>query len=159
MAGENINERNEATQDEMLAAILQKLSSKTNTASQSNSPPSGESAASSGAQNPMGDVLSSLLSNPDLLAKLPSLLSSMKPILDMLGGMGGTGTAQTSAAASPLPGAQNEPASAQDKSSDKKSDSRTALLCAMKPYLSPDRQNAIDYIVKIGRLGDILKSL
>jgi hypothetical protein len=38
-------------------------------------------------------------------------------------------------------------------------DSRTALLCAMKPYLSRDRQNAIDYIVKIGKLGDILKTL
>lgn len=159
MTGENINERNEATQDEMLATILQKLSSKTNTASPSNSPPGGESAASSAAQNPMGDVLSSLLSNPELLAKLPSLLSSMKPILDMLGGVGAAGTAQTSATASPPVGAQSEPASEQDKSSDKKSDSRTALLCAMKPYLSPDRQNAIDYIVKLGRLGDILKSL
>lgn len=159
MAGENINERNEATQDEMLATILQKLSSKTNTASPSNSPPSGESTAPSGVQNPMGDVLSSLLSNPELLAKLPSLLSSMKPILDMLGGVGSSGTAQTSATASPPVGVQSEPASEQDKSSDKKSDSRTALLCAMKPYLSPDRQNAIDYIVKLGRLGDILKSL
>ena len=159
MAVENINERNEAAQDEMLAAILQKLSPKTNTASPSNSPPGGEPAASSGVQNPMGDVLSSLLSNPDLLAKLPSLLSSMKPILDMLGGVGAAGTAQTSATASAPVGAQSEPASAQDKSSDKRSDSRTALLCAMKPYLSPDRQNAIDYIVKLGRLGDILKSL
>ena len=159
MAGENINERNDVTQDEMLAAILQKLSSKTNSDPPSNSPPSGDPAASSGAPNPMGDVLASLLSNPDLLAKLPSLLSSMKPILDMLGGVGAAGTAQNSATASAPVGAQSEPASAQDKSSDKRSDSRTALLCAMKPYLSPDRQNAIDYIVKLGRLGDILKSL
>ena len=36
---------------------------------------------------------------------------------------------------------------------------RAALLCAMKPYLSRDRQEAIDYILKLSRLGDLLKTL
>ena len=40
-----------------------------------------------------------------------------------------------------------------------KGNERTELLRAMKPYLSRDRQEAIDYIIKLGRLGDILKSL
>ena len=43
--------------------------------------------------------------------------------------------------------------------SSKGTDSRTALLCAMKPYLSEDRRNAVDYIVKLSRLGEILKTL
>ena len=38
-------------------------------------------------------------------------------------------------------------------------DRRAALLCAMKPYLSHDRQQAIDYILKLSRLGDLLKTL
>ena len=39
------------------------------------------------------------------------------------------------------------------------SDSRTALLCAIKPYLGSERQTAIDYIIKLGRLSEILKTL
>ena len=31
------------------------------------------------AQNPFGDIFSSLLSNPDLLVKLPSIISAAKP--------------------------------------------------------------------------------
>lgn len=36
---------------------------------------------------------------------------------------------------------------------------REALLCAMKPYLSPSRAETIEKIIKISRLGDLLGSL
>ena len=133
------NERTDMSQDEMLSSILQKL---TNTSQSSSSPPP--------AQNPTGDIVSALLSNPEL----PALLSSIKPIIDMLG-IGSTG--QASPPVSP-PAALNTSANSTAKQ-DKTADSRTALLSAMKPYLSPERQNAVDYIVKLGRLGDILKTL
>ncbi len=140
---ENIsNERNDMSQDEMLQSILQKLSP---TAQSSPSPPS--------AQPPSGDILSALLSNPELISRLPTIISSVKPILDMLG-MGAS--SPVTAALSP-PTAQGT--QAMTVKPDQRSDSRTALLSAMKPYLSPERQNAIDYIVKLGRLGDILKTL
>ncbi len=142
--GQNFNtERDETpSQDDILASIMQKLSI----------PPSAPTG--SAPSSPMGDILTSLLSNPEMLAKLPTLLSSVKPILDMLG-MGQP--TQTSAPAyAPSPQSTTAMTSA-DMS--KSADSRTALLCAMKPYLSHDRQNAIDYIVKLGRLGDILKTL
>ena len=38
-------------------------------------------------------------------------------------------------------------------------DQRFALLIAIKPYLGHDRQNAIDYILKLSHLGSILKNL
>ncbi len=139
---ENIsNERNDMSQDEMLQSILQKLS-----------PTAQSSVAQPASQTPSGDILSSLLSNPELLAKLPTIISSVKPVLDMLG----LGASPQSGATAP---ASAPSAHATAPSKDTRADSRTALLSAMKPYLSPERQNAIDYIVKLGRLGDILKTL
>ena len=145
-------DRNEAVQDETLSAVLQRLG----LGASGGAPPASQSppaTAASGA--PSGDILSSLLSNPELIAKLPTIISSVKPILEMLvkSNMGATGTA--SVAALPVQSAPSAPTVKIDHSSD----SRSALLCAMKPYLSEDRRNAIDYIVKLGRLGDILKTL
>lgn len=34
---------------------------------------------------------------------------------------------------------------------------RDALLCALKPYLSEDRRQMVDHIIKLGQIGDILK--
>ncbi len=151
MANENIP--NEMGQDEILASILQKMSQPPTGTAPPNS--SGDGQPHDGVQNPMGDVISSLLSNPDMLAKLPSILSSIKPIIDMLGGIGASPSASTTTPASTV---QASPISV-NAINNKSTDSRTALLCAMKPYLSHDRQNAIDYIVKLGHLGDILKTL
>ncbi len=141
-------ERSEPSQDEMLSAILQKLTSQNNTAS-----------VNSGNDNPMGSILSSLLSNPEMLAKLPALLSSVKPIIDMLG-TGSLSSPVSASVSTPIPASASQAAPVSlTASQNKGADSRTALLCAMKPYLSRDRQNAIDYIIKLGRLGDILKTL
>lgn len=38
-------------------------------------------------------------------------------------------------------------------------DHRIALLCALRPYLSPERQEIIDYIMKFSKIGDLLKKL
>ena len=38
-------------------------------------------------------------------------------------------------------------------------DKRLALLCALKPYLSPKRCETIDYITKISRLSDTVKHI
>lgn len=39
------------------------------------------------------------------------------------------------------------------------SDRRIALLCALRPYLSPERQEVIDYMMKFSKIGDLLKKL
>lgn len=76
--------------------------------------------------------IDSLLSNPDMMAKLPEVISAIKPL------MSGT------------------------KSDEKKSpqfDKRMGLLMAMKPYLSPKRCEAIDYIVRMSKLSETVKGL
>lgn len=146
---QNENLASESAQDEILASILQKISS----------PPTSPTPQSSPTVGAGGDILSSLLSNPELIAKLPTILSSIKPIIDILKTSGiATAPSAIPTSATPTEPAEKETHAASVKHSPG-ADSRTALLCAMKPYLSRDRQNAIDYIVKIGRLGDILKTL
>ena len=100
-----------------------------------------------------GDLLSSLLSNPALLSKLPSLLSAAGPVLELLSGASKQAPAEPQAT---LPTASVTEKTPAPKG---REDRRTALLCAMKPYLSPERQNAIDYIVKLSKLGELLKTL
>lgn len=34
---------------------------------------------------------------------------------------------------------------------------REALLCALKPYLSPARQEAAEYLLRLWRVGDLLR--
>lgn len=36
---------------------------------------------------------------------------------------------------------------------------RYALLCALRPYLSPDRREMIDYVLKFGKIGELLKKI
>ena len=47
--------------------------------------------------------------------------------------------------------------SSETKSSE--SDRREALLCALKPYVSEGRREAIDYIIRISQVSDILKNI
>ena len=100
------------------------------------------------------DVFSSLLSNPDLLKKLPTIISTIKPILELLGS-----TAQNSEArpASVSPSPPPQASVSENKKGGQ--DRRSALLCAMKPYLCKDRRDAIDYVIKISHLSDVLKTL
>lgn len=107
-------------------------------------------------KNPSADIMSALLSNPELLSKLPSLISSIKPIMELIGKSNLSSPSSQPAAS--ITEEQEHTVSAKPQSKND-SDCRSALLCAMKPYLSSDRQNAIDYIIKLSRLGDILKTL
>lgn len=75
---------------------------------------------------------SSLNIPPELLSKLPLLLSVLSP------------GKEKSAGASILQG----------KSSD---DKRTALLKALKPYLNPQRRSTVDKIIGISELGSVFK--
>lgn len=66
---------------------------------------------------------------PDLIGKLPALMSALGP---MMGGSLGNGAGK---------------------------DDKTALLLALKPYMSPQRCDAIDKLIMFGRLGQILQQL
>ena len=103
---------------------------------------------------PSGDILSSLLSNSDLILKLPSIISAAKPIIELFSQQQRSGGEQA-------PHDSIEVSNSRSVSTNQPniSDRRSALLCAMKPYLNKERQQIVDYIVRLSRLGDILKTL
>lgn len=99
-------------------------------------------------------LISSLLSNPELLSKLPDLISVVSPLLSGLS-LGGNATAPSS----PSLQSQAKPTGAITQTQSREVQNSNALLCALKPYLKKERQDAIDYMIKLSRLGDILKTL
>ena len=38
-------------------------------------------------------------------------------------------------------------------------DHRYALLCALRPYLSTERREMVDYLLRFGKIGDLLKKI
>ena len=126
-----------------LLDILSKLMPKEPTASQPHEKPLGD-----------GNILSSLLSNPEIIGKLPDLISVIAPLMGSLPNIGNlpNAGALTQAVSKPIA----EPRQAH---LNHETQNRAALLCALKPYLKKERQEAIDYMIKLSRLGDILKTL
>lgn len=74
------------------------------------------------------------LMNPALLAALPSLAENLGPLMGSLTGGGGVKTRR------PPP-----------------SDRHTALLCAIKPYLSPRRRETAETVIRLCRIWDALE--
>ena len=110
------NEQTPKQDDEVNALIDEILASP---------PPANDSREASAQVPPLG----ALAANPELLSKLPELISVMGPLLG---------------------GSTNKSGH---------TDKRLALLCALKPYLSPKRCETIDYITKVSKLGDTLKHI
>lgn len=81
----------------------------------------------------IGDVLS----NPDLMAKLPEVMAVLRPMLS---------------------GDEKKAPPKKDGKADAASH-RMALLYALKPYLSPKRCEAIDYIARMSKMGDLMKNI
>ena len=77
---------------------------------------------------------SSALDTDAMMQRLPQMMKLLSPMLS------GGGAKSQGPAAAP-------------------SDKRTCLLLAIKPYLSPERCEAIDYIVKFSKLSEILKNI
>ncbi len=116
-------------------------------------------ASSAGAEQKAagGDILSSLLSNPEIITKLPQVISMLKPLME--GGASAPTMAPSPTAASAPNTAHADTPAGLIKPPRRECDNRAALLYALKPYLKRERQEAIDYMVKLSKLGDILKSL
>ncbi len=89
--------------------------------------------------SPPIDGLSRLLSDPALLEKLPGILATVKPLLSALPTM----------AAPPATNAEPKSLPA----------CRDHLLLSLKPFLSPARRDAVDTILRIARLGEVLGQL
>lgn len=95
------------------------------------------------------DPLSAMLANPEILAKLPQIISAARPILSSL---------QSSRSQTPALDASN-PRSSASASQSANSSPHTLLLSALKPYLSQSRQDALDGIVRITGLMEVMRML
>ena len=95
-------------------------------------PPSDGEASSQAPPNPLG----ALLSDPAVLTALPTLMENLSPLL---GGLSrGTGSAPNASRPHTV-------------------DRHTALLCAIKPYLSPHRQETAETVIRLCRVWDALE--
>ena len=114
-------------------------------------------------------ALNSILSNPDMM----SMISSMAKQLKSDSGSSEEKSENTTAQAAPQapPQSNSDPSIATALSSlaplltgegaklSKRDNDRACLLRALKPYLSQDRGQAIDYIIKFSSLAEVLKNL
>lgn len=94
------------------------------------------------------DGLGAVLSDPELLAKLPQVMAMLRPMMEQAAPPSAAPPADTPAAAALSPVAGKKP-----------TDNCTALLLALKPFLSEDRRNAVDAMLRISALGDVLRRL
>ena len=131
-----------------------------------------------GLPNDFSAMLDKVLSNPDILTTVASALSGVSSNASGEESNKETQTPKAEesvAAAAPLDtdalmqklpqmmkllspmlsgaGVQNHP------SAPLPSDKRTCLLLAIKPYMSQERCEAIDYIIKFSQLSEILKAI
>ena len=99
-------------------------------------------AAENSPQNPpfAGDGLLTLLSNPAMLEILPQLMTMMKPMLASM--------------AQSAPTAALQPSATHSHTSD-----RDNLLLAIKPFLSENRREAVDTLLRIEKLGEVFSHL
>ena len=81
--------------------------------------------------------LGAILSDPAILTALPSLMENLTPLLGGLGRGSGGASNNTS---HPHP-----------------TDRHTALLCALKPYLSPHRRETAETVIRLCRVWDALE--
>ena len=82
--------------------------------------------------------------SPPPIPDLSKLISTLSP---MLSSLSPTNNEKSSG--------ENKIASTQDNGRRE----REALLCALKPYVSDGRKEAIDYIIRISQISDILKQV
>ena len=122
-----------------------------------------------------GGGFSSLLQNPDIAAKLPRIMEALKPVMEEM--RAEQGGAAPSAEASADTRAENAESSAASAIADlsaalpvgggggsggkqrSSSARRCALLKALEPYLSDNRREAMEYIIKVSSLIDILSEV
>lgn len=113
-----------------------------------------------------GGGFSSLLQNPDIAAKLPRIMEALKPVMEEMRAEQGQESAAVAAEEQQTTAQEAKPETAiptallsavgKPKSSSAR---RCALLKALEPYLSDNRREAMEYIIKVSSLIDILSEV
>ena len=106
-----------------------------------------------------GGGLSSLLQNPEIAAKLPRIMEALGPVMaEMRAEKSEKQEAEYNTNSSKNDAAAEE-AVAIVKSKRPSSSRRLELLKALEPYLSDSRREAMEYIMKVTSLIDILSEV
>ena len=124
----------------------------------------------------LSDAIERLMANPELMSSIASAIGSVKaepdavaaedtnsqppqapppPQMPDLGRLVST----LSPMLSSLSANGSRQPSDQPEKHDRGTKKREALLCALKPYVSDGRKEAIDYIIRISQISDILKQV
>lgn len=110
------------------------------------------------------DAIGAVLSDPQMMAKLPEVMAMLKPMMSGMSGgtaasSGGSQEASVEAGAKPAQDGGGGEAKAVIASPSKcVHDRRLALLKALRPYMCPRRQEAIDYILRMDRFGNMFRN-
>ena len=119
-------------------------------------------------------VLNSILSDPQMLSTITSLAQKLKGDNDATPVTEIQHEAQAEEISAPADVNEERPVppsipdaigalapllSGNSPKHSKKDDDRACLLRALKPYLSQDRSQAIDYIIRFSSIADVLKNL
>lgn len=115
-----------------------------------------ENASVAGTGDGLSSVLDGILSNPEMMAMISSMAGKLK------GSQANDAEQSAPDAPSALPDAVGALApllSGEARHTSKRESDRACLLRALKPYLSPGRSEAIDYIIKFSSIADLLKNL
>ena len=120
----------------LLERLLDEAEAQSPPSPDSSAPPPQPTAAVNAPPQPPPSPLGALLSDPTVLTALPSLMENLTPLL------GGLGRGVGSAPHASRPHAV---------------DRHTALLCAIKPYLSPHRRETAETVIRLCRVWDALE--
>lgn len=105
--------------------------------------------------------LTSLLTDSDFMAKLPGVLSMLSSRISGSGvkdgGNGGNGGSDGKDGKSVKSSTRG--GSGEGHGGGRGGDRCIALLSALKPYMSPRRCEAIDYLIRMNRMGDIIRRI
>lgn len=93
----------------------------------------------------VGEGISRVLSNPEMMAKLPDVMKMLAPMMQQ---------GSSSGASVPAVAAASHGGGERDRRG-----CRNDLLVALKPFLSPERCRAIDMLLGLSRLGDALQKM
>jgi hypothetical protein len=121
-------------------------------------------AAQSGGSDGFSSILNGILSNPEMMAMISSMAGKLKSENAPAESEAAEAseTSQPTSAPERLPEAISALApllSGEGIKHSKRDNDRACLLRALKPYLSPGRSEAIDYIIKFSSIADLLKNL
>ena len=122
-----------------------------------------------------GGGIPQLLQNPEIAAKLPRIMEALAPVMaEMKAEKAAAAAAETAQApqnaaetaeaaeAAQAAGASAAAPTVQPAAAGAKASAaswRTALLRALAPYLSAERQNALDTVMKVSALLDLLSEV